>query len=489
MKKILVVILYLSLYCSSLHSQWVTQTVPDSASILNSINFINTNNGVSTGWDFGATNITSGRALYTTNAGANWISGTVPYTCRIIASVKYITPQILYGTGALNLSIDKHKSGDYDFMGRLKPSVSKNISYAGNNAKGAFFKSTNGGLNWLQYGTVPADCSYFTYMDFINENTGVVLADVGPNGTNFMNILRTTNGGLTWSPTLTENFNGQIVFIKYASDNVIFAGGFYNIDTVIHNVIFKSTNGGTNWTTQLRDTVYSNAVHFINSQTGFTAGGESEGPSTNSTSGHVYKTTDQGISWNKVLAADTIAFQGINFFGETGVGIAFGNKNFNGSSYIPYAFRTSNFGLTWSVQRLSENDDPLVINSFMLDKYNYYISGIGANSGAILHTTNGGSVGVTAITGFTPDKFSLEQNYPNPFNPTTTIKFNVQTKSNIFLKVYDINGKELTTLLNDVKTEGSYEVNFDASAYPSGIYYYRLISDSYSETRKMILIK
>ncbi|CAF3819106.1 unnamed protein product [Rotaria sp. Silwood1] len=263
MKLFLTIIAISIILSSDISAQWIQQTVPDSASILNAINFTNITSGISTGWDFSSQNITTGRALNTTNAGTNWLSGTVPYTCRIIASIKYITPTTIYGTGAMNLSLDnsltKYGFSDYDFMGRLKPEVIKNNSHAGNNAKGAFFKSSDGGLSWFQYGAVPADCSYFTYMDFINENTGFVLADVGPNGTNYMNILKTTNGGLSWAQTLTENINGSIDFIKYVSDNLIFAGGFISV-TPIQNFIMKSTNGGASWTTQIRDTVSTKAI-------------------------------------------------------------------------------------------------------------------------------------------------------------------------------------------------------------------------------------
>lgn len=492
MKLAFAIILISFLGSSNISAQWIQQTVPDSASVLNTIKFTNTSSGISTGWDFSSQNITTGRALYTTNAGANWLSGAVPYTCRIIASVKYITPSIIYGTGAMNLSIDNsfapHNIADYDFLGRIKTSCLNNNSIAGNNTKGTFFKSTDGGLSWFQYGTVPADCSYLTYSDFINENTGIVLADVGPNGTNFMNILKTTNGGLTWTPTLEENINGAIDFIKYASDDVIFAGGFIS-GTPLQNFILKSTNGGTNWIMQARDTVYSSSIHFINSQTGFTSGGESPGPIIKTSAGQVYKTTNQGLTWNNVLKVDTVSLFGVNFYGETDVGITFGNTNIKGNLYLPYVYRTSNFGLTWTMQQISNSQDPILLNSFMLDKYNYYISTASFQTGAIFHTNNGGSVGVEENPGMIPDKFSLSQNYPNPFNPSTSIRYNIPNRSQIILKVYNSNGKEIAELVNEIKSPGSYEIKFNAANLSSGIYYYKLTAGDFSETKKMILIK
>lgn len=88
-----------------------------------------------------------------------------------------------------------------------------------------------------------------------------------------------------------------------------------------------------------------------------------------------------------------------------------------------------------------------------------------------------------------PTKFSLSQNYPNPFNPNTTISFNIQVPSFTSLKIYDAVGRETATLVNENLSAGSYEVKFDASQVPSGIYFYTLQTAHYSETKKMILIK
>ena len=90
--------------------------------------------------------------------------------------------------------------------------------------------------------------------------------------------------------------------------------------------------------------------------------------------------------------------------------------------------------------------------------------------------------------------FELFQNYPNPFNPNTIIKYTipfVDKHGQVFiqLKVYDILGNEITTLINKPHTMGAYEIEFNASKYPSGIYYYQLKSNSFIQTKKMILLK
>lgn len=88
-----------------------------------------------------------------------------------------------------------------------------------------------------------------------------------------------------------------------------------------------------------------------------------------------------------------------------------------------------------------------------------------------------------------PQKFYLSQNYPNPFNPSTKISWQLAVDSWTILKVYNILGKEIATLVNEQKTAGHYEVIFDASELPSGTYYYRLQAGNFVETRKMILMK
>ena len=85
--------------------------------------------------------------------------------------------------------------------------------------------------------------------------------------------------------------------------------------------------------------------------------------------------------------------------------------------------------------------------------------------------------------------FVLYQNYPNPFNPVTKIEFRISDFGFVNLKVYDVLGNEILTLINEYKTAGGYEVTFEASGLTSGIYYYRLESSGFSETKKMILLK
>lgn len=86
-------------------------------------------------------------------------------------------------------------------------------------------------------------------------------------------------------------------------------------------------------------------------------------------------------------------------------------------------------------------------------------------------------------------EFTLDQNYPNPFNPATVISYSVAENSFISLKVYDVLGNEITELVNEVKEPGNYSISFNASALPSGIYFYTVIANGYTLTKKMLLAK
>ncbi|MDP2365756.1 MAG: T9SS type A sorting domain-containing protein [Ignavibacteria bacterium] len=114
-------------------------------------------------------------------------------------------------------------------------------------------------------------------------------------------------------------------------------------------------------------------------------------------------------------------------------------------------------------------------------------------------TISNSSINKLMVSGdIVPKVYSLEQNFPNPFNPSTKIRYTIPSNvkhqtSNVVLKVYDILGNELVTLVNDYRPAGAYEIEFNTSSIShqpsSGIYFYRLQSGDYAETKKMILLK
>lgn len=98
-------------------------------------------------------------------------------------------------------------------------------------------------------------------------------------------------------------------------------------------------------------------------------------------------------------------------------------------------------------------------------------------------------MGITPAGNNEPSEYKLEQNYPNPFNPTTTIQYQIPNDGLVTLKIYDMLGKEVATLVNEVKTAGTFDVQWNASGLPSGVYFYKLTSNNFTDVKRMILMK
>ena len=104
---------------------------------------------------------------------------------------------------------------------------------------------------------------------------------------------------------------------------------------------------------------------------------------------------------------------------------------------------------------------------------------------AVINTT----IGIQPIANEIPTAFELYQNYPNPFNPITNIRFDLHKSSQVKLVIYNILGKEVATLMNENLSAGSYEIDWDGSGYPSGVYFYKMVADDFVQTRKLVLMK
>ncbi|MCZ6702270.1 MAG: T9SS type A sorting domain-containing protein [Ignavibacteria bacterium] len=136
-------------------------------------------------------------------------------------------------------------------------------------------------------------------------------------------------------------------------------------------------------------------------------------------------------------------------------------------------------GTTTESQSYSFSDDISSINASSLS---YRLKQIDFNG--VFEYSN-----IINVTNLALSDYVLEQNYPNPFNPSTTIKFGLPEKSNVVITVYNSLGAEVSTLVNEVREAGSYEINFNANNFSSGIYYYKIASGNFVETKKMILLK
>ncbi|MDZ4712578.1 MAG: SBBP repeat-containing protein [bacterium] len=170
-----------------------------------------------------------------------------------------------------------------------------------------------------------------------------------------------------------------------------------------------------------------------------------------------------------------------------------GKSTGQGSGFDYATVKYNNNGAQTNISRFNGpangND---VSNSVALDNQrNIYVTGSSSNGftddyATIKYFTLSG---IQSIGNVIPSEFKLSQNYPNPFNPSTTIRFSLPVYSDISLKVYDIKGQEISKLADGSLQAGNYEVTFDASLIPSGIYFYKLVTPSVTITKKMTLLK
>jgi hypothetical protein len=211
--------------------------------------------------------------------------------------------------------------------------------------------------------------------------------------------------------------------------------------------------------------------------------------------GNILSTQDGGITWVFVFeppgGGTPKALNDITFFDTESIW-AVGANDFiyPGFDWDGTILFSNDSGENWSGQGVFSN--PLNAVDFISSTSGWAVG----DSGTILYTINGG---VSFIDDETtqPTEFILSQNFPNPFNPSTVISFQLPVVSNVTLKVYDILGNEIATLVDDFKPAGRYEVEFNAAALPSGVYFYQLKAvdpstgsgQAFMQTRKMILLK
>ena len=496
MKKLILIILF----CPTLlYSQWVQQTVPSNIDIVLCIDFINANTGVAGGWE----NITivKGRAIYTTNSGINWIPAQIPDSSRSLVKSQFVNDNTGYIAGAYNTyysynSKYQSKSKDINQRFYLPTRAGKyheSIGMTGSleSYRGLFLKTTNGGQSWFTLDNLPANVYYLMGMCFINQNTGFVTASFNYSGGVLDGVLKTTDAGLSWN-TLTSVDSVSLGNIFTPDGNIVVATGWKRISGfVTGGFMLKSSNGGINWTEHYFQNVDSfNDVCFLNSMTGFTVGDDTQ------YKGVIYKTTNTGSSWFRThIVGDSCEYQGIKI-SSSGIGFTVGYL-LDLSSYqaIPLISRTSNFGINWSNEILIDTGKILFSISTVNQNIWFICGGGFSGNGLILKTTNGG-VGIQPISNEIPNKFSLYQNYPNPFNPSTKIRFDLHKTAHTKLIIFDALGRKVATLVDEELRVGSYEVDWNGSNYPSGVYFYRIAIHSdrletreYSQTKKMLYLK
>jgi photosystem II stability/assembly factor-like uncharacterized protein len=344
--------------------------------------------------------------------------------------------------------------------------------------------SFNGGNTWTNDIVlwIPNGVGWTSRVHFFDANKGVVSAEIS-GGMHY-----TTNGGKDSS---------SWTYVQVNSDLGWFAG---NIDCQPNGVIYttgihlaKSTNYGINWVSgNSADNVFDGGVDFLdnNNLKGWTGGGQISSP----VSGWIHRTTDGGVSWGPRLNVFPYPIRAVKFFNDT-LGFALGGNNYQdvGAIYV-----TTNAGTNWNIDVNTSAEmfsiDYKQVNADSTDVWCVGSTGSGSGyTGKLYKARLGIITGIKKITETIPSNFILYQNYPNPFNPSTNIKFSLppykRVKGDVTLKLYNILGGEIALLVNEQFNPGTYEIKWDASGYPTGIYFYKLSTENFSETKKMILIK
>lgn len=363
---------------------------------------------------------------------------------------------------------------------------------------GVIIKSINGGTSWtmLTSGTTENINSVF----FFDSNTG---AACGNNGI----ILRTTNSGLNWNQIsigITESLYGISFFgsrgvicgsgmtLLYSSNSGInwsisqtgFLGSLRGTCAVFENVFFtcgvnaifqplvgKSINAGADWSFA---TFYFdgnegnlNDIDFISEAEGFSTGNVFDGR------GAVCHSTNSGVNWSTQFFS-----QGVN-----SIDFAGSNAGYC-AGYNGLIIKTTNRGTDWNNQTTPVNATFNCIS--FADSINGFAVG---DNGTIVKTNNGGLSAISGNSEIIKSNFVLFQNYPNPFNPETVISYEIKFTDNVLLRISDVSGKTVSTLVNKKQSAGYHTIKFEGTNLPGGIYFCTLTNGRHSQTKKLILLK
>lgn len=323
----------------------------------------------------------------------------------------------------------------------------------------SIMRTTNGGTTWITQ-NAPASCSgYYRSIYFLNSTIGVIAGDVSqPSGRGI--ILFTSNGGLTWLDRCYATFAVYFGVRVFDPNTAIVVG-----TSGAPGSIIKTTNFGLSWMAQNIGGVYR-GVSFVNNNYGMVSG---------SGTNNIGKTVNSGANWNFQTISSTFTLNDVNYI-DTSTSFTVGISG--------AIFKTTTGGDNWV--QLSSGTSNTLRSVFFINQNTGWACG---DAGTLVKTTDGGITAIQPISNIIPISFLLEQNYPNPFNPITKIKFDIAKSSFVRIVIFDILGRVINILANQNLEAGRYEIDFNASNLPSGVYFYKLITDNFSESKKMVLIK
>jgi photosystem II stability/assembly factor-like uncharacterized protein len=317
---------------------------------------------------------------------------------------------------------------------------------------GTILRTTNGGASWTSQ--LSGTTTSLMGVSFTDANNGTA---VGSNGT----ILHTTNGGASWT-SQSSRTTVELIGVSFTDANNGTAVGFNG--TILH-----TTNGGASWTSQSSGTTnWILGASFTDANNGTVVGSE----------GTILHTANGGTIWTEQSIGTTYILRGVSFT-DANNGTAVGNGG--------TIFRTTNGGATWTKQPSGTTRDLWGVS------FTDANTGTVVGDGIILRTTSGGVLVSVEEDGkadnYVPNQYLLEQNYPNPFNPSTTISFNLPSRSFISLKVFDVIGREVATIVSEELPAGNHSRQWNAANISSGIYFYSLQAGTFAQTKKLILLR
>jgi photosystem II stability/assembly factor-like uncharacterized protein len=373
----------------------------------------------------------NGEILKTTNGGTNWFQQNSNVQGKILWGIHPVNESIVYCVGWFQTII----------------------------------KTTNGGNNWtvIRNGPTGIGASFYE-LYFINQNTGWLLRD------NY--ILRTTNGCASFDSAYTVYTYLMDIYFKDALTGVLCGDGA---------LIMRSTNGGANWTNIIMP-IGTEASDFYKISFVGNTGWVVSRTGANWLGGYkVYRTLNFGINWDSLCR---IPYP----IGTENYCVYFSSESTGwcGGSY-GHVYKTTNSGFNWIEENTQSNSSFVRSLWFYNDSIGWGVGG----GGKIIHTTNSGMpVAIVQLGNESPEEFVLHQNCPNPFNPSTEIKFSIPYSSIVSLKVYNLLGEEIASLINnEYRNSGKYSIKFDGSNIASGVYFYKLEAGLLTSTKKMVLVK
>lgn len=345
--------------------------------------------------------------------------------------------------------------------------VNANLGFAVGTG-GVVLKTTNAGANWVMSFPTGSDL-YDVY--FIDQNTGYIVG-------NFATCMMTTNGGTNWSYQSVPLGNSALLI------SVVFNAGKGFIGAASTSNLLTTTNGGANWVdNKIRAGTPKTFDIAFNGMSGLAVGNEFVSFGV----GYpvIFMTLNNGQGWseyslqnrNAGLSSTAIVPNSPSVCYAVGSYIndaTYGNKGL--------IMMSTNGGATWQEQAYGTGT--ISLNAVCVTATDCFIVG---DNGRMLKTTH--PIGIQNISSEVPNGYRLSQNYPNPFNPVTNIEFSLPSKGQVKLTVFDITGREVEILVNTVLSAGSYKYDFDAKDLTSGVYFYRLVTDGFVETKKMMLVK